>query len=69
MYPIFKEKSNYPDFLHIRMACSTNESEQVEFCCCTLIKKDFNRSYCKFRIDQNLSDTIPVEDDLKGGND
>jgi len=20
MYPIFKEKSNYPDFLHIRMA-------------------------------------------------
>jgi len=68
MYPIFKEKSNYPDFLHIRTACSTNESGQVEFCS-TLIKTDFNKSYCKFRTDQNLSDTIPVEDDLKGGND
>jgi hypothetical protein len=24
MQPIFKEKSNYPDFLHIPMACRPN---------------------------------------------
>jgi len=26
MYPIFKEKSNYPDFLHIRIGRRPNES-------------------------------------------
>jgi len=39
MQPIFKEKSNYSDFLHIRMARCPNLSGQVEFYC---------TSYCKF---------------------
>ena len=33
MYPIFKEKSNYPDFLHIRMARRPNYSGLVELYC------------------------------------
>jgi hypothetical protein len=30
MWPIFKEKSNYPDFLHIRMTGHPNYSGEVE---------------------------------------
>jgi hypothetical protein len=50
MYPIFKEKSNYSEFLFIRMACL---SGLVEFYCIS-----FQNEFVLCRINSSVAYTI-----------